>query len=261
MTDTTRPFDTTELPTYQHPYADDDTMRSHYRSSNLGVLGPGLEYLGDGIYEGLADLGLDPAEWSPVEATRHAYGDAGGRNYPSVNDRRHRSLYFHTHWLDAETAKQCVQEVPSYNAFSGELVADTIDEIDDETDGTAKYVFGREMSPALYAYTDQPEVVQELIETMESEDSRRKRRLSKELDELAHDRDDVTWTAFYGGLDPSDFDGSFAMTLAEYKSVSSFPGGPPDELDIYYGAETYPHVTAGDDDPTNDAALCRFWWD
>jgi hypothetical protein len=236
-------------------------MRDHYQGRNLGVLGPGLEYLGDGIYEGLTDLGLDPAGWSPIEATRHAYGDAGGRNYPSVNDRSHRSLYFHTRWIDAETAKQCVREVPSYNAFSGELVADTIDEIDGVTDGSAKYVFGRELSPALYVYTDEAEVVQELIETMESEDSRDKRRFRSVLNRLVKERDDIDNHPFYGALEPSDFDGPFAMNLAEYQSLPSFPGGPPDELSTYYGAETYPHVTAGDDDPTNDAALIRAWFD
>ena len=260
MTDTTQAFDTTELPAYQYPYADDDTMRDHYQGRNLGVIGPGLEYLGDGIYEGLIDLGLDPAGWSPVEATQHAYGDAGGRNYPPVNDRKHRSLFFHTDWLDAETAKQCVREVDSYNAYSGELVADTIDDIDDATDGTM-YVFGREMSPALYVYTDQPEAVQELVETMEDEESRRKLRLKDELDRLVEDRNDIDGHPFYGRLEPSDFDGPFAMKLAQYQSLPSFPNGPPDELSAYYGAKIYPQPPIGENDATDDAALIRAWFD
>lgn len=257
-----RPFDRDgeALPDYQYPYADDESMNDYYGETGMGVLSPGLEHMSEEIHAGLADLGVDPAGWSPIEATRHAYGDAGSRNYPPVAGNQHRSLYFHTDWLDADTAAECARLVPHYNAFDGELVAETIGEIESETGGSARFVFARESSPALYVYTTKPERVLTMIENMESEAWKRKQNLSDELDELAEQRDDIETRYFYDGLDPADFDGAFAMTLAAYKAEDSFPGGPPNELDAYYDAETYPHVRGGGE-ATNDAALLRSWWD
>ena len=124
-------------PAYEQPYS---------KGSNA------YERLTDGNKYGIMFAG--DYEWDSVRCTAEAYGESH-EEFARRDTQLTRSLQFHTDWIDAETAKECVREIGRYNGFDGEYVAAAIDEAPD----SARFVVGRESSPVLYVWTERADEV------------------------------------------------------------------------------------------------------
>jgi hypothetical protein len=225
-------------PTYEQPYSEGDTAYSHYADAGKY----GIMYAG--FYQ-----------WDDVRCTAEAYGESR-RDFGRSDTRPTRSLQFHTEWVDAETAKECVREIGGYNRFDPEHVAAAIDETPDDT----WFVVGRESSPVIYAWTNRASEVMEVFEESGSEAYDRQQELSAELSEIEDERDTDEVLVL---KNPEDASGRLREVLAELEQIDTFAPGAPDELGAFPEAETFPRprVDADDSPQPGTPTLVRCWWD
>ena len=225
-------------PTYEQPYTAGDTAYEHY--ADAGEYG--IMFAGD-------------YAWDTVRCTAEAYGDAGYISRSS-NQKPSRSLQFHTEWIDAETAKECIREIGGYNRFDPEYVAAAIDELPD----SAQIVVGRESSPVIYVWTERAGEVLDIFEDSGSEAFDRQQELYDELSVIEDERDIDEALVL---KDPADATGRLRDVLAELETIDTFAPGAPDELGAFPEAETFPRarVDADDSPEQGTPALVRCWWD
>ena len=228
------------LPKYDRPYSEDEAGYERYEDSGeFGIMYAG-EY-----------------KWNDVECTSHAYGDTRS-SFGRVGGKSHRSLQFHSTWIDAETANQCIRTIGTYNRFDPTYVTTAVNEMPD----SARFVVGREASPVIYLWTEQPVEVLDIFEQSGSEAYDRQQELYAELSAIEAEREtDETLIL----RDPADASGRLRDILAELEAIDTFAPGAPDELTAYSRADTYPGVglespTAGEAE-AGTATLVRAWWD
>jgi hypothetical protein len=225
-------------PTYEQPYTEGDTPYEHYADAGKY----GIMYAG--FYQ-----------WDDVRCTAEAYGESRDE-FGRRDTKPTRSLQFHTEWVDAETAKECIREIGGYNRFDPEYVTAAIDEMPD----SAWFVVGRESSPVIYVWTDRSGEVMETFEESGSNAFDRQQELYDELSAIKEERDtDETLIL----KDPEDASGRLREVLAELERIDTFASGAPDELGAFPDAETFPRprVEADDDPEPGTPSLVRAWWD
>lgn len=106
------------------------------------------------FYESCGDHGvIEPGEFeTATEAMMEAYGDDPS-NY---GESRRRSLHAHSEWLSPADAATAVHNaIPTYNRFDPHEIADMLDDLPGET----RVALGREMSVAMYLWTNAPQIV------------------------------------------------------------------------------------------------------
>jgi hypothetical protein len=226
-------------PTYEQPYTEGDTPYSHYEDAGKY----GIMYAG--FYK-----------WDDVRCTAEAYGDSQVGDGRRSSTKPSRSLQFHTEWVDAETAKECIREIGGYNRFDPEHVAAAIDDMPSDT----WFVVGRESSPVIYAWTDRAETLVDVFEESGSEAYYRQQELYHELSAIEDERDTDEALILKS---PSEAEGRLREVLVELEAIDSCVAGAPDELTAYPDAEQYPHPCAGSADapPSGTPTLVRAWWD
>jgi hypothetical protein len=222
-------------PTYEQPYTEGDTPYSHYADAGkYGIMFAG-EY-----------------QWDNIRCTAEAYGDTGCSRHGTPS----RSLLFHTEWVDATTATECIREIGRYNRFDPAYVVTAIDEMPN----TARFVVAREGSPALYVWTERPGDVTDVFEECGSDAYDRQQELSAELSAIQDERDTDDILILKS---PEETSGRVRDILAELETGETTPAGAPDELRAVPNADTFPGTGGEGNDHAEPGTptLIRAWWD
>lgn len=205
-----------EPPEYECPYDPDSSMYEHYQESGYY----GVMYAGE-------------YKWDNLRCTAEAYGEYDpnarpGNRRKTRDGKPLRSLKFHTTWMDTETAAECLREIGDYNRFDGDVIAETLAEID----APMNVSVGREGSPAVYLWTLEARSVYETFEDLTVE----------------REAPDVPERMLPGNAE----DGVVSV------------GKAPDEIGMWPNADTFPSVTvdgAQDRITAETPTLIRMWWD